>query len=161
MSMSRHEATQLFRQMQERSQKVDAVVGLPLGLGLRAFEARLQKEEGQDKPSVPLRQMAQLTKHYLEELDSKTGRADPAQIFVYYNAAATLLEKGYDVQTAIRRARLAVNSAEKSARRMGVISSPEELAAMQKRAKAEDERNNGKKPDKRKLAARDENPLLA
>lgn len=157
MSMSRHEVNQLFKQMQERSQKLEAAnTSLPLGLGLQAFEARLKKEEGEDKPSLALRQQAQLTKHYLGELESKTGRADPVEVFVNYNVAMTLHGKGFDVQYCIRRARAGTTDADREIRRLGLASMPVEEIATKRRAKANPA--GEKKPDKRKQATRHEVP---
>lgn len=142
---TRFELNELFQQMQERSKKIEEQHGtLPLAVGLSSFAKALKDEAEGGAPSVRLRQIGQLTKHYLEELQSKAGRADPVQVIIRYNVAMPLLLGGHDVQQSIKKARAALMGANREIKQHGYISSPEEIERQRERRRqmARDEKTD-------------------
>lgn len=136
MSLSRHDIVTLWSAMDQACKKIEKLIGgsLPLALGLRTLGDAIKAEDG--PPSLLLRQLGQLTKHYLEELQSKTGRKDPTAIVVQYNLATShLVSSGLDVQQSIRRARTDFVLAEQTVKRENLLSDPVEVVRQARRRK--------------------------
>ena len=104
--MSRKEILDLRATFALQITKVEYAQGheQPLMTGFTEVDAELKRTEGQP-PSVKLRNYGRLMKHYLEELGNKPGAT------VRFNVAVGMVEKGMDVQAAIREAKKAVRKA--------------------------------------------------
>lgn len=112
MSMSRHAIKELLQKMQALSETVTHLnyPDKPTTGALTYLQQQLDGEEG--APTIRLRHMGQLVKHYWEQLQTKPGRAKPAVVFAQLDEAMRLFWVHlYDVQMSIRHARNAVRVA--------------------------------------------------
>jgi hypothetical protein len=103
MSMTRKEILDLRAQFQTQCDKIEKHQGykVPHPVGLNTLDGELGKSNDA-KPSLTLRKLGQLLKHYIEEMKKK-----PSAV-IQFNVAAPMVARGEDVQQAIRKARNAV-----------------------------------------------------
>lgn len=106
MAMTKKEIINLRAEFQKLCDKIESREGpLPHAAGLKLVDAEIGKT-GEGPPTILLRQLGQLLKHYIDEVKKK-----PNAVSRFNVAAGLVVDKGLDVQMAIRRARVALDSA--------------------------------------------------
>lgn len=103
--MSRKEILDLLAQFQLQCDKIEKHQGfpLPLAVGLNIVGAELARNP-EGLPSLTLRNLGRLLKHYTEEVKKKPNAV------IEFNVAASWVQKGGDVQQAIRQAKRGVKT---------------------------------------------------
>lgn len=104
MSMTRKEILDLRSQWQQQCNKIeDHEGGIVDPIGLRVVDREIGKNPSGQPPSLALRNLGRLLKHYIEEVKTK-----PSAVIQFNVAAGLVGERGMDVQQAIRQAKRAV-----------------------------------------------------
>lgn len=121
-NMTRWDITELLKQFKAVSAKIEEVEGsLPHPTGVLAVEEQLRREEG--PPSIKLRTLGKLMKHYLEEAKKK-----PSAILAFNVAALSAARGDTDVQQIIRRTKQALRSSVNEMEQLGLCTAADHTA---------------------------------